>query len=932
MIGYQRFFLVFLSILSGTLPELSAQSLRVVNLRCEYRTEPLGVQSKHPALSWQLVSEGRNVRQQAYQILVADSEEALSRQQGTYWDSGKIASDSSLQIIYRGKPLASTRTYYWKVRVWNTQQHSSEWSAPASWQMGLLTPADWKGSQWIAYEKLADSLVNPLPRDDVKDKVTGSNVLPLFRKTFSIQKPLKKATAYVCGLGHFEMSLNGKKVSDHFLDPGWTKYDKEAQYVTFDLTNQLQKGENVLGVILGNGFYYVPPVKGRFRKLKVQFGYPKLIGRLQLEYADGSTEDIVTDDSWKTAPSPLTFSSIYGGENYDARLEQIGWDSAGFNDASWKKPILITGSPVLTSQLQEPLKVTDVFTAKSMTKTKTGEWLYDFGQNFSGIIYLKVRGNKGDTVRIYPAELLKDGLITQRTTGGPYYFEYILKGQGIETWQPRFSYYGFRYVQVRGGVPTKQNNPDRQPEILELRGLHTRNVAPNTGTFVSSNTLFNQTHTLIDWAIKSNMASVFTDCPHREKLGWLEQVHLMGGSVRYPYDIALLLKKSIQDMKATQLANGLIPEIAPEYVEFHWGDGIFRDSPEWGSSAILAPWYLYQWYGEKSELAASYPMMQRYIHYLGTKAKNHILLQGLGDWYDLGPKPPGTSQLTPMGVTGTAMYYYDLTILQQIAALLNKPKDAAAYQALAGTVKKAFNDTFFNPQTKQYATNSQTANAMAVYMKLVDEGDKAAVIEHIIQDIKRRNNSLTAGDIGYRYLLRVLEDAGRSDVIFDMNSRSDVPGYGYQLAKGATALTESWEALPTSSNNHFMLGHLMEWLYAGLAGIKQEESSVAFKQIVIEPQPVGDVTQARATYQSPYGLIGSDWKKSENTFELSVEIPANATATVVLPVSEPAVVTENNRPIKEVKEVKIMNPESGKIKISIGSGYYQFRVTRMSGN
>ncbi len=900
---------------------LSAQSLRVVNLRCEYRTEPLGVENRNPALSWQILSEARNVRQQAYQILVADSEEALGRNQGNYWDSGKVTSDSSLQISYRGKALQSTRSYYWKVKIWDNQNHVSLWSAPAFWQMGLLTPADWKGSRWIAYEKLADSLVNPLPRDDVKDKVLGSNILPQFRKSFILRKPIRKATAYVSGLGHFEMSLNGQKVGDHFLDPGWTKYDKEVQYVTFNITNQLVKGENVVGVMLGNGFYYIPPVKGRFRKLKVQFGYPRLIGRLHLEYQDGTSEDLVTNDSWRTAPSPITFSSIYGGENYDARLEQTGWDSAGFNDAAWKKPLLVTGSPALVSQMQEPLKIAEVFQAKSIRKTTSGEWLYDLGQNFSGIIYLKVKGNKGDTVRIYPAELLKDGVITQRTTGGPYYFEYILKGQGIETWQPRFTYYGFRYLQVRGGVPAKESNPGKQPEILELRGLHTRNVAPRTGSFSSSNTLLNQTHTLIDWAIKSNMASVFTDCPHREKLGWLEQVHLMGSSVRYPYDIAPLLKKSIQDMKDSQLENGLIPEIAPEYVEFHWGDGIFRDSPEWGSSAVLVPWYLYQWYGEKNELASSYPMMRRYVQYLGTKANNHILSQGLGDWYDLGPKPPGTSQLTPMGVTGTAMYYYDLTVLQEVARLLNKPKDAEEYKTLAEQVKQAFNEAFFNSKTKQYATNSQTANAMAVYMKLVNEADKPAVLEHLIKDIRSRNNGLTAGDIGYRYLLRVLEEAGRSDLIFDMNSRSDVPGYGYQIARGATALTESWEALPTSSNNHFMLGHLMEWLYAGLAGIKQQESSVAFREIVIEPQPVGEVTHAKATYESPYGLIISDWKKSGDTLELRVEIPANTTAILYFPTQLPASLSEEG----EGKALQDIQVEKGKVKIKVGSGSYQFR-------
>lgn len=904
-----------------------AQPLMINNLRCEYRTNPIGVQHSIPTLSWQLISQKRNVIQQAYQVLVADTQELLNQNKGNIWDSGKINSSASIQVSYQGKALTPTKTYYWKVKVWDAQNHASVWSEVAFWQMGLLTATDWKAASWIGYEQLPDSLVNILPTDGKKETVQGGNVLPMFRKNFMITKAVKKATLFISGLGQFDMHLNGKKIGDHFLDPGWTKYDKQAQYVTFDLTDALKTGENVIGVMLGNGFYYIPPVKERYRKLKVMFGYPKLICRLAIEYADGSTDNVISNTAWKTAPSPITFSSIYGGENYNANLEQVGWDSPNFSDASWKNALIVSGLPVLNAQMQEPLKAFDNFTPKSKTQLPSGDWVYDLGQNASGIIELKVQGNKGDTVRVYPAELLKaDGSVNQRASGSPFYFEYILKGEGIETWQPRFTYYGFRYLQLKGGVPKDEQNPKNQPQVIELIGLHTRNAAASVGEFSCSNDLFNRTNTLIDWGIKSNMASVFTDCPHREKLGWLEELHLMGGSVRYQYDIASLLKKVIQDMKNSQIEDGLVPEISPEYVKFEWGGGIFRDSPEWGSSAIIVPWYLYQWYGEKNELADSYPMMQRYIDYLGKKANNHILSQGLSDWYDLGPKPPGVSQLTPMGVTGTAIYYYDLSILEKIATLLNKTADAQKYRQLAAAVKVAFNSTFFNKKTKQYATNSQTANAMALYMKLVEPPYTDAVVENIVQDIRNRNNSLTAGDIGYRYLLRALEDAGRSDVIFDMNSRSDVPGYGYQLAKGATALTESWQALPSVSNNHFMLGHLMEWFYAGLVGIKQEENSIAFKNIVIYPQPVGDVTQAKASYHAPYGLISSEWKKSENAFELTIQIPPNTNATIYLPTTKQSKITEGNTPMSKNKDITFKGFEKDRAIIHIGSGTYQFRV------
>ncbi|TCD28297.1 alpha-L-rhamnosidase [Pedobacter psychrodurus] len=900
---------------------LFAQDIKVAQLDCEYRNNPIGIDVFSPSLSWKLQSSKHNVMQAAYQVLVSRSQSNLDKNIGEVWDTKKVNSGQSIQIPYKGIKLLSTKTYYWKVRVWDNFGNQSAWSTSAFWQMGLRPADDWKGAKWIAYEKLADSNVNSLPTDGKKDKHNSNNVLPMFRKGFTVTKPIKKATAFISGLGHFEMSLNGSKVGNDFLAPGWTKYDKEALYITYDLTRQLKKGENAIGVMLGNGFYYVPPVKERYRKLKVAFGYPKMICRLLIEYSDGTAANIVSNQGWKTAPSPITFSSIYGGEDYNANLEQKGWDLAGFNDLKWKSALLVDG-PKLNAQKEEPIKIFENFTAQNVTSVANNEWVYDMGQNASAIIELKVRGKKGDTVRITPAELLKaDGSVTQKNIGGPSYFTYILKGEGLETWRPKFFYTGFRYLQVKGGVPIDKDNTSGKVVIEDLKSLHIRNAAQQVGKFSSSNELFNKTFSLIDWAIKSNMVSVFTDCPHREKLGWLEELHLMGSSVRYNYNAAPLFKKALQDMKNSQLVSGLIPEIAPEYVKFEWGGDMFRDSPEWGSSGILMPWYLYQWYGDKQAMIDYYPMMQRYISYLGTKAKGNILSQGLGDWYDLGPNPPGVSQLTPMGVTGTAIYYYDLNILEKIATLLGKKADALAYAKLAVEVRNVFNNKFFDAKTKQYATGSQAANAMAVYMKLVEEKDKNAVIENLVKDIRDRKNSLTAGDIGYRYMLRVLEDAGKSDVIFDMNSRSDVPGYGMQLAKGATALTESWAALPTVSNNHFMLGHLMEWLYSGIGGIRQEENSIAFNHIKIEPEVVGDLNFADVNYDSPYGKISTKWTKTAKNFTLEVNIPVNTKATVYFPVLPKYNISEEYN-----SSVDDAGVENGKSKVAIGSGYYKFNL------
>jgi hypothetical protein len=903
--------------------QVFAQTLKVGGLNCEYKADPSGIETLSPKLSWILQSGERNVTQTAYHILVADNIAALNKNNGNVWDSKRVNSSASIQINYSGKHLIATKTYYWKVMVWDNHAHNSGWSKMAQWQMGLLTASDWQPAKWIAYSQMPDSLrIMPfLAGKGPKDLVPANDVLPLMRKTFIIAKSIKKATIYICGLGHFDMSLNSAKVGDHFLDPGWTQYDKQALYVPFDITNQLKQGKNTIGVMLGNGFYFIPRDK-RYRKMTGAYGYPKMICRLVIEYNDGSVSNVVSDESWKAVPGPITFTSIYGGEDYDANLEQSSWNTNNFDDAKWQNAIAVTGPPQLNAQAADPLKIMQEFLPVAKKQLSPGSWVYDLGQNASGIPQITVQGKKGDTVKITPAELVHpDGSANQNASGKPHYYEYILKGNGPETWHPQFTYYGFRYLQVDGAVPHGEANSNNLPVMLAIKGLHTRNSAATVGSFSCSNALFNRTFNLINWAIKSNMASLLTDCPHREKLGWLEEVHLVGNSIRYNYDIHRLALKCINDMRLAQTPEGLIPEIAPEYTKF---DEPFRDSPEWGSNAVILPWYVYQWYGDKEVLAENYDMIKRYLDYLSTKATGDTLTEGLGDWYDQGPNPPGYSQQTPKGVTATAFYYYDLTIAAKSAALLGKTHDALAYTKLAADVKQAYNKAFFNPQTKQYGTGSQTANAISVYMGLVESGDKPSVINNIVKDLKARNNALTAGDIGFRYLVQVLDDAGRSDIVYAMNNRSDVPGYGYQLAHGATSLTESWAALPAVSNNHLMLGHIMEWFYGGLAGIRQAPGSIAMNKIEIRPQPVGDVTYAKASYNSPYGIIVTDWKKNDGKFDITIQIPANTSAVVYLPSAKNASVTEGGEPISANKSIKLSGYANGKAIIKVGSGTYHF--------
>jgi hypothetical protein len=563
-----------------------------------------------------------------------------------------------------------------------------------------------------------------------------------------------------------------------------------------------------------------------------------------------------------------------------------------------------------------------VFEPGSITRKNDTIFLYDFKQNASGIVKLKVQGKKGQSVRLIPGELIGDDtLVTQKASGEPFYFSYVLKGDNEEIWIPRFSYYGFRYVEAKGAVPDGEPNPNNLPVITGLNLLHTRNSSPAGGSFKCSGDLFNSIYELINWSIKSNLASVATDCPHREKLGWLEQTHLMGNSIKYIYDIHNLYDKIIDDMIESQLDDGLVPDIAPEFVPFLSG---FRDSPEWGSACIIVPWDMYEWYGDIAAVRKAYTMMRKYLVYLRSMAKDNILSHGLGDWYDLGPKFPGEAQLTPKAVTATSVYFYDTKLLADMAELIGEGEDAISFKNLAEEIRQAFNKEFFNPETRVYSTGSQTAYAMPLFYGMVDDTLRKDVVTNLVNSINKNSKALTAGDIGYRYLLRVLEQEGYSQLIFDMNSKRDVPGYGYQLSKGATSLTESWAGLRDVSNNHMMLGHLMEWFFSGIGGIRQMPGSKAYDHILISPEIVGDITWAETSFQSVHGEISSSWEISDNNFTLKVRIPSNSRATIEMPQADPDKISENGTPIASSENFVVKKGTRGRTIIETASGEYIF--------
>jgi len=901
--------------------------IRVAEILCDGRRDPVGVDPAAVRFSWVMESEARGQSQRAWQIAVASSREALLAGKADVWDSGRVASTESLLVRYGGETLESARGYWWRVQVEDAEGRPADWSAPGRFVTALAFPEDWGEARWIGYEDMPErervvpgihGLLDPKVHPAIRRPV-----VPLLRRAFAVRKPVAQALLFVSGLGHYEAYLNGEKVGVRFLAPGWTDYDATVLYDAFDVTASLRPGKNAIAAIVGNGFHHVAPE--RYYKLAVAYGWPKLLAALRIEYTDGSRETIATGPAWKAAPSPVTFTSIYGGEDFDARLEPAGWTAGDFDDGGWGRAAAATPPRGrLAIEEDEPLRVMETHLPVSVRATGPGVVLYDFGQNASGVVRLAVRGASGQTVTLTPAELLSpDGRPNQKASGEPYRWTYTLRGGGEETWSPRFTYYGFRYVQVEGALPDGQEGPADLPRVVSLERLHTRRSSPEVGRFETSFDLFNRTFRLIRWAIRSNLASVVTDCPHREKLGWLEQTYLMGDAVHFNYDLHRLYRKQVEDVLDAQTPEGLFPDIAPEYVEFEGG---FRDSPEWGTAGVVLPWLLHRWYGDRETLERAFPAMRRYVGYLGTKADGHLLSHGLGDWYDLGPRFPGEAQLTPKAVTATASYYQAARLVAQSARVLGNASDAARYEALAGRIREAFDRAFFDRKAATWSTGSQTALAMPLVVGLAPDGEEARVFASLVRRIEQDGGALTAGDVGFHYVVEALSRAGRGDLLFAMNARDDVPGYGYQLRKGATALTESWAALAEVSNNHLMLGHLMGWFYSGLLGIDQAAGSTGYAALVLKPQVVDGIDWARGDYRSPRGLIASSWRKEEGRLVLDVEVPVNATAEVHLPAGAGARIRESERPVEGRTDVRLMPRSRGASVVAVGSGRYHFEV------
>lgn len=875
------------------------------NLLCDGWNRPLAIADSEPQFSWQLTAAAptlHNVRQSAYRIQVSTSR-AFASEQNLLWDSGVVRSNATFAVTYAGPALKPQQEYSWRVRVWDEDGHATPWSPIANWSQAPVWHAHW------------------IEAPDAGDK---NAPMPLFRKSFELQHPVARAILYASGLGHDELRLNGKKVGNDVLTPGWSDYRKTVSYDAYDVTPLLRQGRNALGVMLGNGMYRVLHTPGRYTKFVGSFGPPKCIVQLQIEFAGGGSAEIDSDATWKTHPGPITFSSTYGGEDYDARRNPQGWDQPGFNDAAWPTAIPTSGpGGTLTPELAPPIRVMHTYSPIKITHPTPGISVYDFGQNFAGWPTITVSGPPGSVIKLIPGELLdKKGFVTQFSSGHPQWFSFTLSGKIRDTWHPRFSYYGFRYLEVHGA------STQCGVRELNVRGDAIHSSSQQIGTFISSDRLLNRIHTLILHAIENNAVSIFTDCPHREKLGWLEETHLMAPSMLYDFNFGHLYAATERNIADAQKSSGpkagMVPEIAPQYTVFDPQKyDIFNDSPEWGSAAILAPWYVYQRTGDQRLPAAHFSTMRRYVAYLATRAHDGTIDYGLGDWYDIGPSAPGLSQLTSPGVTATAIYYQDLEVVAKIAALLGFDEESSKYKLQAQQVRDAFNKHFFHPALHIYDKGSQTAQAMPLVLDIVPKDQRAAVLNALVADIRAHHNHTSAGDVGFHYVVDALLEGGRSAVLLDMLSRTDAPSYAYQLALGATSLTEAWDANPASSQDHLMLGDAEEWFYRDLGGINVDLAQHGAAQIVLRPAVLGPVRWVRTHYRSTLGMIQSDWQRGATQSTYNFSIPVNATATIELESASPQAITINGMKLSKSEGEISTHISAEVLRIEVGSGHYQ---------
>lgn len=861
-------------------------------LRCEYRVTPIDVDTANPRLSWELHSNARGQVQTAYQILVASSQEALEDNNGDLWDSGMVDSDSSVHIVYDGRELDSRAWAFWKVRVWDADGRASDWSEPAFWEMGLLEPDDWK-AEWIGYD---------------------CDTAPMLRREFTLDRNIERAQVYISGLGYYELSINGERVGRHVLDPAQTDYEERVFYEVYDVTPLVETGSNACGVILGNGWYNQNVVnEAKYGWGDVVYGEPRVIMQLMVSYSDGSSEIIATDCSWKGSSGPILSNNVYAGETYDARRELPGWDMPDYNDSEWE-PVSIADPPggVLESEKLPPIKKMKSFGPAAMTNPAEGVYVFDMGQNFAGWARLTVEADAGTAIQLRFAEELDDsGMIDPGSTGvGAIHVvqteKYICKGQGVETWEPQFTYHGFRYIEMTGypGTPSTQN----------IEGVVVHTAVEKTGLFTCSDDMLNRIYNTALWTQISNLHGLPEDCPAREKCGWLGDAHVTAEMTIHNYDMAQFWTKYVGDIETNRRSrNGIVEDIAPGKRQEP------GEHPDWGSAFIQIPWYMYLYYGDTSVAREHYPGMKEFITHVEGLARDYIVYDGYGDWC-----PPGGARPveTPVELTSTAYFYFDAMIMAKLAALFGKTDDTSYYNGLAERIRTAYNGKFYDSQLKTYG--SQTGDCFSLYLGLVPKGDEQAVANSIVRDIEERHDGHhSTGVTGSLHLYWALGHYGHGDTAYKLLRNTTYPSIGYLFSLGATTLWESW-GVRRGSLNHPMQGGFTVWFYQGICGIYPDPEIPGYKHTIFRPPVTGPLTYAEARIRSPYGEIRSSWEKTPDTFTWEVTVPVNTTATVYLPDENESDITESDMPLESSGDIRITGHEDGTTVVQIGSGMYRF--------
>jgi alpha-L-rhamnosidase len=890
-----------LALASGWVPlaaQTAAGPAAPNTLRSEYMEDPLGVDTTEPRFQWVLEHCDRAEKQTAYQVLVATKADLLKQDHGDQWDSGKVTSDESTQVVYAGKPLESGRNYFWKVRYWDKEGRPSGYSEPARFGTALLKSSDWKAS-WIG---------------------GGTAKGNEFRKEFAVQGKVANARIYVAALGYYELRVNGHRIGHKVLDPAWTTYPKRVLYSTYDLAPVLKDGPNVIAIMLGGG-WATQEVDGS----EVYYKEPAVLAQMSAELEGGKQVNVVTDATWKTAAGPVIESSVYGGEVYDARKETPGWDQPGFAETGWTAAQAVDGSAgARSSEMMPPIRVVDEMVPLKMTSPAPGVYVFDMGQNMSGWARMRLEGPAGTRVTLRYSELLyANGMINRENIRAAKSRDiYVLRGGGEESYEARFTYHGFRYVEVTGFPGT--------PSLDAVRGEVVHSAVKTVGSFTASNQVLNDIQRIILWSQVTNLMGVPTDCDQRdERQGWMGDAQATAEEAMMNYDMAAFYTNFIRDIADAQRDDGAVPDTVPlKY-------GSYEADLGWQTAYPLLVKYMWEQYGDRRIIAQNEAGLKKYIEYLRRNAKDDVFATKLGhegDWVELAH--------TPHDYISDFWYLYDVRIMAGFEKTLGHDGDAQTYAKMAQGIADAFNRTFFHPDTAQYANGTQAANAMALFLNLPPKDRLDEVTTNLTNDVLYFHDThLTTGFIGVKFLMPALTASGRSDLAYDLAVQTTYPSWGYMVSRGATTLWELWNdknGPSMNSHDHIMFGSVGSWFYQALAGINQPPGGMGYRRLVIRPQAAHGPQWASGTVKTIRGTVESSWSRDAQGVTMKVRVPVGSDAHVTVPrpqeltditVEESGkTVWEKGQYVPGAAGITGAAKDDDGIAFDLGSGEYSFRL------